>query len=116
MIDPRDLLERWAADEARFRLYGQDAAADVLARCRGDLETWWRERQLDTLTLEQAAEHSGLAAETIRKKIAAGEIPNAGRKGAPLAFRRDLPTKAAGRPRHSDAIDFADEIIARRLS
>lgn len=72
MIHPRDLTERWQADEEVMRSYGQAGPADVLKKCRQDLEFWWRERELDCLTLAEAAEYSGLHPGTIQKKVASG--------------------------------------------
>ncbi|CAN5241914.1 hypothetical protein BH18GEM1_BH18GEM1_08250 [soil metagenome] len=113
MIAPTGLLDRWTADEARFRAYGQDATADVIARCRAELSEWWRERQLDELGLEAAAAYSGLAYGTLSNKLRSGEIPNAGDKHRPRVRRCDLPTRAPGLPGAPD-LDLADAILARR--
>lgn len=112
MIPPTDLLERWLADEERFRNYGQHAVADVIERCRSGLAAWWRERELDELTLEEAATYSGLAYGTLSNKVRAGEIHNVGRKNAPRVRRCDLPAKAPGPPGgRTDVIDLAERIL-----
>lgn len=115
MIPPTDLLDRWTSDEARFREYGQDATADVIARCRSELAGWWREHELEALTLEEAAGYSGLAYGTLQNKVGRGEILNVGEKHRPRIRRCDLPAKAPGPPdRDSEALDLADRIICSR--
>ncbi len=114
MIDLSDLLARWTGDEARFRDYGQDEVADVIARCRSDLAEYAREWQLEALTLEEAAAFSGLARGTLSNKIARGELPNAGSKGRPRVRRGDLPMKPPGSPGRGEAIDLADRILRSR--
>lgn len=111
MIDLDGLLDRWAADEERFRTYGQDATADVIARCRADLAGWWQERMYEGITLEEGAAYSGLSPGTIGNKVRAGEIPNVGRKHAPRVRRCDLPAKPSGTRNHREAIDLADRIL-----
>src|SRR5688572_27208713 len=96
MIPPTEILDRWRADEERFRNYGQQAAADLLGRCRSELAAWWRERELDLLTLGEAAEYSGYSRGTLGNKIHKGEIRNAGSKHRPRVRRCDLPTRAPG--------------------
>jgi hypothetical protein len=114
MIDPSDLLERWHADEEHLAAYGAREAAEALRRCRSDLSTWWRERQLDELTLEEAAAYSGLAYGTLSNKVRAHEIPNAGDKHRPRVRRCDLPMRAPGPPGHGETIDLADRILHAR--
>ena len=115
MIDPGDLLKRWHDDEERFRAYGQDPIADVIQRCRSELAEWWRERQFDVLTIEEASAYSGLAPGTIGNKIRAGEIPNAGDKHRPRVRRFNLPARAPG-PSGRLRLDLADTILARQSS
>jgi hypothetical protein len=108
------LLDRWGQDEQRFRDYGQDAPANVLAQCRSDLSGWWREYQLETLTLDEAAAYSGLSAGTLGNKIRSGELANAGRKHAPRVRRCDIPMKALGRPDQA-GLDLAGKIIRSQV-
>jgi hypothetical protein len=115
MIDPSDLLNRWQADEECLEAYGAREAAEALRRCRSDLSTWWRERQLDLLTLEEASAYSGLASGTIGNKLRAGEIPNAGDKHRPRVRRCDLPARPPG-PSGVPHLDLADTILARRTT
>ena len=63
---------------------------DVLAQ----LDEALRTAQQDLLTLDQAAQESGYSAEHLGRLLRGGVLPNAGRKGAPLICRGDLPQKA----------------------
>jgi hypothetical protein len=66
------------------------------------------------LNLEAASRESGLSVNRLRHKVSDGEIPNAGRKGAPLIRRRDLPRKRRGGGTAFDAEAIADDIAVRR--
>lgn len=113
MIPPTGLLHRWGSDEERLRELGQESAARLAKRYREELSTWWRERQLDLLTLGEAAAYSGLTAGTLGNKIRAGEIPNAGDKHRPRVRRCDLPARAPG-PSGCQDLDLADTILVGR--
>lgn len=41
-------ISRWLEDEDCFRRYGQVGTANVLKRCREDLENWWRQQNLES--------------------------------------------------------------------
>lgn len=81
----------------------RDQAAQVEPYNAGAAFAWRRaadavEQQVgaaldEALTLEQAAAESGLSAETLRKKVARGDLPNAGRRHAPRVKRGDLPSR-----------------------
>lgn len=88
-----DLLGRWERDEARLRELGQTQLADFSKCCQTELREWWREFQLEELTLEEAAAYSGLSYDALRKKVATGKIPNEGVKGRPRIRRGDLPMR-----------------------
>ena len=45
---------------------------------------------------QQASAESGYSESRLRHLVAAGELQNAGKKGAPRIRRSDLPKKAAG--------------------
>ncbi len=89
-------LAQWGADEARLRALGQQSLADFSKRYQTELREWHREWQFEALTLDEAAAYSGLAYDTLRKKVAAGEVPNVGRQGRPRIRRYDLPMRAPG--------------------
>lgn len=110
-----DLLRRWEEDLVTLRKYGANEAVSTKEADLQDLSEWFREFQLEKLTLEEASDWSGLAYDTIRKRVARGEIPNVSRKGRPRVRRCDLPTKPPGPPPENDDTDsIADRILAAR--
>lgn len=88
-----NLLERWEHESDLLRRHGAIGSAQTKAADLAELREWWRDVMLEELTLEEAVAYSGLAYDTIRRKLAEGEIPNAGRKGRPRVRRGDLPMK-----------------------
>lgn len=70
------------------------AQATSLRWCASQLETALAAAADEALTLEQAATESGYSPERLRKLIADGTIPQAGRKHAPRVKRGDLPSRA----------------------
>ena len=105
------LPERWRAEAEILRRRGAAVQAEVLESCAVDLEECERARELELLSLEQAAAESGFSYSAIQKMVAEGELTNVGRKGKPLVRRGDLPRKARRRPRS----DLADVVIAGRI-
>jgi hypothetical protein len=93
-----DLLQRWEAELRVLRACGATEAAATRETDIRDLRAWWTEFQLKELTLEEAAEYSGLCSDTVRHRVSSGKIPNAGEKGRPRVRRCDLPMKPAGPP------------------
>lgn len=55
----------------------------------------------EELTLQESVEESGYSYSTLQRKVASGEIPNAGTKGAPRIKRKHLPRKAGEHGRRS---------------
>lgn len=94
-MTPRDLATRWREDAERLAAYGDDRVAGVIRRLAGDLEAALRDVDDEPLTLAQAARESGYSPDRLRHMVAAGQVPNAGRKGSPRLRRGDLPKKAA---------------------
>lgn len=84
------LLDQWRERAGDLRRYGAEASAAAVEACAGDLEAWLDEWADALLTPQEAAAETGLKPETISKKIASGELPNAGRKYRPRVRRRDL--------------------------
>ena len=82
-----------------------------------DLEQRLREWELEELTLEQAATELGLKYDTVQRRVACGELPNAGRKGAPRVLRCDLYGGGSSAPHlvtESGEPDIASEVLASR--
>jgi hypothetical protein len=90
----QQLVDRWRADSEVLRRNGCETAAQALEARASELEAVLRNEAAETLTLRQAAQESGYSHERLRHLIAAGDIANAGRKGAPRIRRADLPRKA----------------------
>jgi hypothetical protein len=86
------LLDQWREKASDLRRYGAAASAAAVEACAGDLEAWLDAWADVLLTPKEAAAETGLRPETIAKKIASGELPNAGRKHRPRVRRRDLYT------------------------
>lgn len=108
------LLLRWEEELTTLRKYGALEAIKTKEADLQDLREWWRESQLEELTLEEAASYSGLTYDTLRKKVARGEISNVGEKGRPRVRRGDLPVRQSGPP--SPKADDLDSIAARILA
>ena len=78
-----------------LRAYGCEREAANLERLLDELDAAERTDADRPVTLPEAAELSGYHADTIRHKIAAGELENAGRKHVPRVRASDLPRKPA---------------------
>lgn len=109
-----DLLRRGEQELATLRRHGATEAAATKAADIEDLRTWYREWQLESLSLKEAAAYSGLASDTLRKKISRGQILNVG-KSRPRVRRCDLPMRPPGPPVDPrDADSLAAHILAAR--
>lgn len=86
----RDLATRWRSESEILRRRGVPGPADLLASCAEELDTLLDEWWMAELTLEEAATETGLVYDTVQRKVAAGEWPNVGKKGAPRVRRRDI--------------------------
>ena len=102
---------------AQYRHRGQSTLADLLESVANDHEqalNGWNEEEL---TLQEAAEESGLSQSTLQQNVASGKIPNAGKHGSPRIRRCDLPSKSRGSgPKATEGSpDLADEILRSKL-
>jgi hypothetical protein len=105
-----DLLDRWAVDEQRFREYGQDATAAVIARLRGELAEALRLEELRVISAAEAAELSGFDESSLRAMRRRGELTDVG-QGKYRA--NELPRKAK-RNGPRPAGDLGDEVLLDR--
>ena len=93
-----ELMARWVDEALRLRnRYAMETAALICEAHARELEAAVREVSAELLTVAEAATESGYSEQHIRALVAAGEIPNAGRKGRPRVRRGDLPHRKAGR-------------------
>lgn len=105
------LAERWRADALLLERYGATEAAAACRRHADELEAGLRDEADALLTLDEAERESGYSRDRLRHLVAAGAVPNAGRKGAPLIRRADLPRKRGSRAR----ADFDPDALASQL-
>ena len=82
-----------------FREWCNPGGSDLLEKCAAYCEEWDRERGTDVLTLQQAARLGHGKYSTLQKKVASGDIPNVGRKGAPRVLRADVEAHSNGKHR-----------------
>ncbi len=90
--------EKFRTDAGRFREYGGEGSAEMLEACAEYCEQYERERGEDELTLTQGARACRKSYSWIQKRVAAGEIPNVGKKGKPRVRRGDLPVNGKRTP------------------
>jgi hypothetical protein len=111
---PSALPATWRHRAEELRPYAP-AAAEAFRAAADELEAALREAADEELTLAAAAEASGYSARRLRELISGGELPNAGRKGAPRIRRGDLPRRAAKSTgiQYDPAVD-ARSILSRR--
>jgi hypothetical protein len=108
-MTPRELITKWRADADVLAIY-DPRLAEVARRHAEQLEAAVRAEGDDVLDLTAAAKVSGYSVDRLRHKIAAGEIANIGRKGAPRVRKGDLPTKT----RRARGAGFDAAAAARR--
>ena len=88
------LAERWRERAESVREWAAaEGSARALEGCAAELAEAVRAALDEELTLEEAAAVSGYSKRRLRELVAAGEVPNAGRRGAPRIRRADLPLK-----------------------
>ncbi len=89
-----DLADGWAIEAASLERWGDDRGATILRQCATELNAAARAHDDEEFTITAASAASGYSCDHLRALVASGEIPNAGRKGAPRIRRADLPRKA----------------------
>ena len=95
-MNPRDLPTRWREMAEQQRELGAEAQAKTLEWCAGELDEAVRQVEDELLTVQEAAEETGLAEETLRRRVRNGTLPaqrNSGSGSRIRLRRRDLPTK-----------------------
>lgn len=116
---PEDLVQAFLEDAETFRRWGDERQAEVVERCAARIETWWEERELEELSVEEASEVSGYTPAGLRKLRDRGELSDVqGPRGGRRYLRGELPRK----PRRvrrlramDDGSDLADRTLAARV-
>lgn len=108
----RALVDRWRERADELEPY-TPPAAEAWRRAAGELEAALLATACEALTLEASAQESGYTVDHLRHQVAAGVIPNAGRRGAPRICRGDLPRKPGGPVEPENGYDIAAH--ARRV-
>ncbi|KKK68655.1 hypothetical protein LCGC14_2941850, partial [marine sediment metagenome] len=65
-----------------------------------------------SLSLDEAAAASGLSYSHLQRLVSVGDIPNAGRRGAPRILRKDLPQLVPSRSHEDSLVDEALQLRA----
>jgi hypothetical protein len=105
---PADLIALWE-DRAETLAPYAPAAATAFRVAAAELTASLRAGAEEALSLEAAARESGYSSESLRHMVRDGKVPNAGRRGAPLIRRADLPRRPQ---RHSSSYDAGEDALA----
>jgi len=106
LFRPADLIATWQQRADYLHQFGDPNSAPLWRTAAVELEQALAAFGGETLTPEHAAKVTGYSPDYIRKQIASGDLPNAGRKNAPRVRRADLKAKrqsGRGRPPHPAA-------------
>ena len=111
-----ELASRWRNEAEIFERRGAANQAATLKSCADELEQWMHERELEKLTLIQAAKESGYSYSALQKMVADGRLPNVGDKNRPRVRRGNLPQKPRrlGPAQENGGLDLAGTILANR--
>lgn len=89
-----DLPSAWRARATELRALALEPVARAFETAAAELEAAEAEQADELLTLAEASTESGYSTRRLRELVAAGQVENAGRRGAPRIRRADLPRKA----------------------
>ena len=113
----RALAHEWREEAGVLQKRGAVPVAECLQSAATDLELRLNEWELEELTLTRAAAELGLEYDTVQRRVASGELPNAGRKGAPRVRRCELYGDRSSNPQlvtENGEPDLASEVLAAR--
>jgi len=91
------LAQNWRRRAEVLREYGDARGALICELHADELESEWREYQLEPLTVQQASELSGYSASHLYHAVQDGSLPNAGQKSRPRIRRCDVPRRPGKR-------------------
>lgn len=84
-----------------LRRRGISEHANLIDSMADELEDAVHEFRVAPIGLKEASKMTGLAYDTVQRKVSRGEIPNVGRRGSPRVRRCDL---------------VADEVLINRIA
>lgn len=114
---PKELLAEWQSDADALRRWGDDLLAEAVERCIQGVSDWWRERQLELLSVEEALAFSAYTESGLQKLRERGELSDiTDDRGRRRYVLGELPRKPrrAGSTDGSDGPDLAEEILELR--
>jgi len=113
---PGDLPAVWRERAETVRKYGDPNSGRLWDVAATELELAMEEVASETVSLRDAARETGYTADHLGALIKCGQIPNAGRKGAPRIYRHALPPKkqpgGRGRPSRAKSVPSRNDIHA----
>ena len=112
-MTPSELVIQWRTDAEALARFADERGAAIVRRLADELDAALATVAAAPLTLAEAARESGYSPSRLRHMVAAGQVPNAGRKGAPRLRRGDLPHKAKSAGAAFDAAAVAGSILRR---
>ena len=114
----RDLVTEWRLEAERMELRGLTEPVGVIRSMADELQAVLGRQESEILTLQEASTESDYSADHLGRLVRAGDIPNAGRPGAPRIRRRDLPKKAGGltRPELTSTLPGSKAAIVRSIA
>jgi hypothetical protein len=88
-----DLVVEWRREADRMEARGLDQPGKLIRSLADQLAAVLQHEGSAILSLREASAESGYSEGHLGRKVRAGEIPNAGRPGAPRIRRCDVPKK-----------------------
>ena len=105
MKGPLALAERWRDEAAVLRRCGRERTATLCETHATQMMEAFGAYLLEPLSIEVAAEESGYSPSRLYSLVESGVVENAGKPGAPLIRRCDLPRRPQRRTPSCPAAD-----------
>lgn len=121
MTDPRALICRWGEEAATLRSrYADHRLAAITEAHARELALVLEHQDDERLSLAEAARESGYSIAHLRRLVAAGKIPNLGRRGRPVLARGSIPANphrkcGRTRPMQGDLTGDVARMVSRAL-
>ena len=98
MVSGHPLVKKWQDEAHQLEQRGLKDLATLIRNLAGELKKHEDDYGSVRLTLDEAHRESGYSKDHLALLLSQGRIPNAGKRGAPRIFRRDLPKKPPRQP------------------